>query len=77
MNCAVDCIISVISNNESILNNIADDIKINKGGSNEKEKEKPLFKSMQSFIDFAKEKEVLNFFLVNFLKFVLFFSSKE
>jgi len=63
LNCAIDCIISVISDNESILNNIADDIKINKA-SNEKEKKMTItnFKSI-NFIEFAKEKEVFNFFL--------------
>lgn len=60
MKCAVDCIISVISNNESILNNIADNIKINKSPT-EKEIEKTMFNNSndsKKFMNFTKEKDV-------------------
>lgn len=62
MKCAVDCIISVISNNELILNNIADDIKISKAPEDNKKDNKNLpHKSvlLKNFLNFAKEKEVI------------------
>jgi inositol 1,4,5-triphosphate receptor type 1/inositol 1,4,5-triphosphate receptor type 3 len=39
LKCATDCIISIISDNEDILNNIADSIKINKDASEDQKKE--------------------------------------
>jgi len=39
LKCATDCIISVISDNEGILNNIADSIKINKDASEDQKKD--------------------------------------
>ena len=58
------CVISVVSNNESILNNIADDIRIQKAESAEnKESEASgknalLPKQSNNFLEYAQTKEV-------------------